>query len=179
LLKKQGLTNKEIYLLNEHTKKEDLYELLDFCREKNVALISDCGTPGFSDPGASLIKLCRQKNIPVTAAPGASCLMTLLSLSSEKLNEFLFVGFLPAENTEREKALLSLKNETRPWILMDTPYRLKTLLTSLAEIFPKDRGLLGLNLTQPEEFIIEGTFTEILQKCPCEKAEFILLRYAK
>ena len=179
LLKKLGIEKKEIYLLNEHSKKDDLYELLDFCRDKNVALVSDCGTPGFSDPGADLIRICRQKNISVTTAPGASSLMALISLSSQKLTEFVFLGFLPADKNSRDQVLLKLKGETRPWIVMDTPYRLKPLLEQLAEHFPKDRALLGLNLTQENEAAIEGTFPELLAKCPYEKAEFILLRYSR
>jgi 16S rRNA (cytidine1402-2'-O)-methyltransferase len=170
---------KEIYTLNEHSKKDDLFELLDLCREKNVALISDCGTPGFADPGADLIRLCRQKGIAVTAAPGASSLMTLLSLSSQKIPQFLFVGFLPSDANERKTALLALKTEKRPWVLMDTPYRLKAVLQNLAEMMPKEMCLLGLNLTQENEVVLEGTFAEILKKCTLDKAEFILLRYQK
>ncbi len=181
LLKRLDIPNKEIYELNEHSKKEDLYELLDFCKTKNVALISDCGTPGFSDPGSDLIKLCRQKNVPVTTAPGASSLMALLSLSSEKLLEFVFYGFLPADKSEREKALLNLKNEKRAWIIMDTPYRLRALLEGLSTQMPKSRALLGLNLTQSSEKTYEGSFQEIFRKCieedKIEKAEFILLKY--
>jgi 16S rRNA (cytidine1402-2'-O)-methyltransferase len=179
LLKKMEIGQKEIYCLNEHSKKDDLYELLDLCREKKVALISDCGTPGFADPGADLIRLCRQKGIPVTAAPGASSLMTLLSLSSQKMTQFVFLGFLPAEASERKKSMQDLKKEKRSWVLMDTPYRLKAVLQNLAELMPKEMCLLGLNLTQENEVILEGTFTEVLQKCPFEKAEFILLRYQK
>ena len=177
LLKKLGLEQKEIYLLNEHSKKNDLEELVELCRSRNVALISDCGTPVFSDPGADLIKICRQKSIPVTTLPGASSLMALISLSSKKLNQFVFVGFLPANKEQRAQALKNLKSEKRPWILMDTPYRLKPLLQDLALEFPNDQGLLGLNLTQENETILEGTFRELERKCPTDEAEFIILRY--
>jgi 16S rRNA (cytidine1402-2'-O)-methyltransferase len=177
LLKKLGLEQKEIYLLNEHTKKNDLEELAELCASQNVALVSDCGTPGFSDPGADLIAICRRKKIKMTSLPGASSLMTLLSLSSQKLTEFIFVGFLPAKNEERIKALQELKRESRPWILMDTPYRLKAILKDLASLYPADSALLCLNLTQVDEEIIEGSFTEIEKKCTKESAEFMILKY--
>ncbi|MCB0351594.1 MAG: methyltransferase, partial [Bdellovibrionales bacterium] len=105
MLKKLGLEQREIYLLNEHSNKKDIDELVKLCAEKNVALISDCGTPGFSDPGAELIERCRKNNIQVSSAPGASSLMTLLSLSSQRINQFVFVGFLPANNEARVEAL--------------------------------------------------------------------------
>lgn len=179
LLKKLDLPQKEIYLLNEHSKKDDLYELVDLCKNKNVALISDCGTPGFADPGADLISLCRKKNIKVTTAPGASSLMALLSLSSEKITQFNYLGFLPANSAERAKAIANLRSDNGAWVLMDTPYRLKPVLAELAKEMPAQaRALLGLNLTQPDELLIEGTFKEIEKQCAIDEAEFILLKYA-
>ncbi|OFZ14655.1 MAG: 16S rRNA (cytidine(1402)-2'-O)-methyltransferase [Bdellovibrionales bacterium RBG_16_40_8] len=177
-LKKVGLPEKEILLLNEHAKEKDIRELVDVCASKNVALISDCGTPGFADPGAALIKLCRVKNIAVTALPGPSSLMTILSLSSQKSSQFLYIGFLPANKQERIMAIKALKTENKSWVLMDTPYRLKNILTDLASEMPNERGLLGVNLTQESELIIEGTFKELLAKCRLEEGEFIILRYA-
>jgi 16S rRNA (cytidine1402-2'-O)-methyltransferase len=178
LLKKLGLEQKEIYLLNEHSKKKDIDELVELCTTQNVALISDCGTPVFSDPGAELIHACRSRNIKITALPGASSLMTLLSLSSQKLTSFLFVGFLPANKEERVKAIQDLKKEPRSWVIMDTPYRLQALLADLGREMPNEKALIGLNLTQPNETLIEGTFKEIENKCKIEEAEFIIIRYA-
>ena len=178
LLKKLGIEKKEIFELNEHSQKDDLYELVELCQTRNVALISDCGTPVFSDPGADLIRLCRQKKITVTTAPGASSLMALLSLSSQRLDSFVFVGFLPAKKESRQQALNDLKKESRNWILMDTPYRLQALLQDLSEIMPNEKALLGLNLTQPDELVIEGTMKEIKKNCPLKEAEFILLKYS-
>lgn len=179
LLKKIGLEQKEIYTLNEHSKKNDIEELAQLCAEKNVALISDCGTPGFADPGADLIQLCRKKNIKVTTLPGASSLMGLLSLSSQKITQFVFIGFLPANREARAQAILDLKKENRAWVIMDTPYRLKAVLGELALAFPNDRALLAINLTQGSEEMLEGTFKEIEKACKTESAEFMILRYAK
>lgn len=181
LLKKLNITNKPLYFLNEHSTAADLKELLDFCEQKKVALISDCGTPSFYDPGFQLVKLCRQKNIPVISAPGASSLMTLLSLVSEKVTQFYFVGFLPADNEIRSKELKKLSSQNQAMVLMDTPYRLVKLLTELEPLIKQRKLLLGLNLTQEEEWILEGTTKDILfqlQKKDIKKAEFILLIYS-
>ena len=188
LLKKMGVTDqareneKPIYLLNEHSKPDEIRELCKLCVEKNVALVSDCGTPGFADPGPALIKMCRSQKIPVTALPGASALTTILSLTSEPIRAFVFFGFLPRETSERERALKNVAAESRAWIVMDTPYRLMPLLEYFAQVLPRERALLGLNLTQARELVLEGTFVEILKNvrdCEEEKAEFMLLRYGK
>lgn len=179
LLKKLELPQKEIYLLNEHSKRRDIEELVVLCKYKNVALISDCGTPGFSDPGADLVHACRQKGITITSLPGASSLMTLLSLSSKKITQFLFIGFLPAKKEEREAAVEKLKTESRAWIIMDTPYRLPSVLGDLARVMPNEKALLALSLTQENEMILEGPFQELRKKCPYESAEFMILKYAK
>lgn len=178
LLKKIGLEQKEIYELNEHTRPDEIKDLVELCaKAKSVALISDCGTPGFQDPGPELIRLCRAKGIAVTSLPGASSLMTTLSLASQPIKEFVFNGFLSAEKAIRAKQIQDLKNEKRAWIVMDTPYRLETLLHELASVLPKDRALLALDLTQETEKIFEGALSELATRVKGLKAEFMLLKY--
>jgi 16S rRNA (cytidine1402-2'-O)-methyltransferase len=104
--------------------------------------------------------------------------MGLLSLSSERIDQFVFRGFLPAETEARRKALQELQREKRPIVLMDTPYRLKKTLGDLNEFFPKRRLLLALNLSQPEEVLLEGTPSAIGGQLTSEKAEFMMLIYA-
>ncbi|WP_413290253.1 16S rRNA (cytidine(1402)-2'-O)-methyltransferase [Bdellovibrio sp. HCB337] len=177
LLRAHGITGKTYELLNEHTTADEVKTLADLCTEKNVALVSDCGTPGFCDPGANLVKLCRQKKILVKSVLGASALMGLLSLSGERLDQFIFRGFLPAETEARRKALQEIQKEKRPMVLMDTPYRLKKTLGDLQEFFPKRRALLALNLSQEEEKILEGTAESLIKQLPYDKAEFMILLY--
>lgn len=179
LLRAHGITGKTYELLNEHTTADEVKTLMDLCANKNVALVSDCGTPGFCDPGAQLVKLCRQKKIEVKSVLGASALMGLLSLSGERLDQFIFRGFLPAETEARRKALQEIQREKRPMVLMDTPYRLKKTLGDLQEFFPKRRALLALNLSQEEEKILEGTAENLLKQLPYDKAEFMILLYAE
>lgn len=180
LLKRLELSHKPLLLLNEHSTAEEVLELSQLCLESSVALISDCGTPSFYDPGYQLVKLCRDKKIEVKAIPGASSLMTLLSLVSQKVTQFYFAGFLPADTQDRTLCLQKLQIHREAIVLMDTPYRLVKLLNELAQYFPHRLLLLGLNLTQENECSWEGTALELiaaLNKASLEKAEFILMIY--
>ena len=103
LLKQLDIQAKKYELLNEHSTLDDLKRLTEICKNETVALVSDCGTPGFCDPGNDLIGLCRKQKIPVKSVLGASSLMGLLSLTSRRLNEFVFSGFLTAETEARSK----------------------------------------------------------------------------
>lgn len=174
LLKSLGIDGKQLELLNEHSNETDVADLLAMCREKKVALVSDCGTPGFCDPGARLVAACRSKGISASPIPGASSLMCLLSVSGHDMREFLFRGFLPAERTERAAALRELERERRPVILMDTPYRLGRLLAELAELWPGRRAVLGCDFTQNTETVIEAPLNDLPQLIGDRKAEFIL-----
>ncbi|WP_413586497.1 SAM-dependent methyltransferase [Bdellovibrio sp. HCB274] len=177
LLRVHGITGKTYEVLDEHSTPDDKAALVPLCEKKMVALVTDCGTPGFCDPGADLVRLCRQKNIPVKSVLGASALMGLLSLSGQRLDEFLFRGFIPAETEARAKALRDLTKEKRAIILMDTPYRLKKMLGDMKDHFPQRRMLLSLNLSQEGELNLEGTIDQITKKVPFDKAEFMLLLY--
>ncbi len=174
-LKKYKLTGRPIELLNEHSDKSDLEFLLDQCKNQVVSLISDCGTPGFCDPGADLVYLCRQNDIQVVPVPGASSLMTFLSVCGHRLDQFYFRGFLPANNEKREVELKALQKESRAVIIMDTPYRLEKTLGDMKKYFPKKVCIIGYKLTQEEEQIIEGYPDELAQLFLGHKGEFILL----
>lgn len=177
LLKAHGLKAKEYRVLDEHSRPDDLKELLEICRQQTAALVSDCGTPGFCDPGADLVGLCRKNKIAVKSVLGPSSLMGLLSLAGRKITHFYFRGFLPAENEERKKSWLELKKSKKTVILMDTPYRLGKLLTETKEHFPGRQALLALNLSQEGEVVLEGPIEEVAKGWNQEKAEFMLLLY--
>jgi 16S rRNA (cytidine1402-2'-O)-methyltransferase len=103
--------------------------------------------------------------------------MGILSLSGQRLDEFLFRGFLPAETEARQKALKDLSREKRAIIVMDTPYRLKKTLNDMKDFFGLRKILLALNLSQEDECILEGTAEKLQSQLPMEKAEFMLLIY--
>jgi 16S rRNA (cytidine1402-2'-O)-methyltransferase len=176
-LRAHGITGKNYEQLNEHSKPEDLARLAILCKEKNVVLITDCGTPGFADPGADLVKECRRRKIGVQSLPGPSSLMTLLSLSGVRLDQFLFRGFLPAETENRKRAWKDLQKEKRSLILMDTPYRLAKMMEELKEYFPERRLLLAMDMTQGTEQILEGKPQDIAPQIKKIKSEFMILVY--
>lgn len=177
LLKQLDIKAKKYELLNEHSTLDDLKRLTEICKNETVALVSDCGTPGFCDPGNDLIGLCRRQKIPVKSVLGASSLMGLLSLTSRRLNEFVFRGFLPAETESRSKEWQKLTSEKRAIIIMDTPYRLKKTIDELNRHFVNRPALLALDLSQENELVLEGSANYILQNLDRDKAEFMLLIY--
>lgn len=179
LLKGHGIKALRYEVLNEHSTKDDVADLTRLCREQNAVLVSDCGTPSFCDPGFQLVEACRAENIKVQSSLGASSLMGLISLSSERIHQFHFRGFLPAENVAREKEWQTLKKNRDCIVLMDTPYRLKKMIDECSLHLPDRKLLLVLNLSQENETVLEGLPAKIKQQLTFEKAEFMILVYAK
>lgn len=179
LLKHHQIKARQYELLNEHSKPEDLKSLAMLCKTLTVALVTDCGTPGFCDPGADLVRLCHQSKIPYTSLLGPSALMGIISLSGLRLDQFLFRGFLPAENEARARAWSGLKKTKASHgvavVILDTPYRLKKTMAELHTHFPDRECVLVLNLSQPDETILKGTPEKIIKDLPFEKAEFMAL----
>lgn len=177
LLRKLGVEPKRILLLNEHNEPSSSEEALSLLSEGlHLALISDCGTPVFADPGACLIRKTREAGIKVVPVPGASSLMTMFSVLDYRLERFYFAGFLPRDSESSRRRLNQLKNMKDPIVLMDTPYRLKKLLAEAVLIFGENRNAtLGFNLTLPDEQICRGTLRELQQQSGEKKGEFILV----
>jgi 16S rRNA (cytidine1402-2'-O)-methyltransferase len=174
-LRSHGISGKEYPLLNEHTTSEELQALKHLCSEKDVALITDCGTPGFCDPGADLVRVCRQAKIPVYSVPGPSSLMMLLSLSGRRIDEFHFRGFIPQETEERTRFWKGLGSEKSPLVFMDTPYRFQKTLEEWKVFAPELQGLLGLDFTQSSEMVWEGSGAQLVLDNYPKKAEFLLM----
>lgn len=174
ILKNLGLLQKPIEFLNEHSKEDDLKELLEHCKTKKVALISDCGTPGFCDPGSDLVRLCREKKIAVHPVPGASSLMAFLSVCGERLEQFWFRGFLPRDKEIRKKHLKEVLQSDIPVVVMDTPYRIQALAKDIFEMEPQRKVIWGLDLTSPQEKVVSGTMKDLVSQLP-EEAEFLVL----
>lgn len=181
-------TNADLMVLNEHSTPIDLIELCErviatIDSGGYTALVSDCGTPGFCDPGAPLVAALRQRGYRVSSVPGASSLMCLLSASGVDLRQFVFRGFLSAEREERERALRDVATERRAQVLMDTPYRLVRLLDDL-ELVARERALtLGCDLTTEAEVYLSGTAQSIKSTVAGwapeqRKREFIALLHA-
>lgn len=129
-----------------------------------VALISDAGTPGISDPGMELAKLCADKNIPVVPIPGPSAVVTALSASGLPTNEFTFVGFLPKHSSSRRERLILSANESATQIFFIPPHKLCQFLEEAAAIFGKTRQcVMAREMTKVHEEFWHGTINEAKQ----------------
>jgi len=169
---------KEYFVFNEHNEEKDADYALEFLlKGENCALISDCGTPTFADPGKVLLQRCYAKNITVVPVPGPSSLMTLLSLSPIDIRKFLFAGFIQKTKQERVAELKKLKSLHVPVVLMDTPYRLLDVMEDVADIFNDKRILFLYKATMPEEIIKYDMASKIYQFCKKNelKGEFMIL----
>lgn len=127
---------------------------------QNVALITDAGTPGISDPGEDLVKLCYEAGITVTSLPGACACVTALTISGLPTRRFCFEAFLPMEKKERQQVLEELKTETRTTILYEAPHRLQKTLAELAEVLGNRRATICRELTKKHETAFVTTLAE-------------------
>ena len=129
---------------------------------KNIALITDAGTPGISDPGEELVRQCHEAGITVTALPGACALINALIISGQPTRRFCFEAFLPADKKERKQILDSLENETRSIIIYEAPHRLVRTLEELYEVLGERSMTLCRELTKKHESVFKSTLGEIL-----------------
>ena len=177
LLKKIGVSDKQLLQLNEHNEEEVAEEfVMQLINGHTLALISDAGTPAFADPGTTLIRRCMEMQIPVEAIPGPSSLMAAISLSPYPLDEFFFAGFLPRKEDQRRNKFNFLKRLNTSIVLMDTPYRLGKLLEEVKEFFGTGKLItIAIDLTQQSESVFHGPVQDVIKKADSRKGEFILI----
>ncbi len=170
---------KELFSLNEHNEKDDAPEVITrLLANKTAALISDCGTPLFSDPGHYLVDLCISKNIEVIPIPGASSLMPALAGSGLNFEKFYYYGWLSPKKDLRTGELTKLKSIKSVLVVLDTPYRLRQLLTDVNKVFgAKQNIVVAFNLTMDGEQFFRGEVSVILKTVEERKlkGEFVLL----
>ena len=127
---------------------------------EDIALITDAGTPGISDPGEDLVRLCREEGIPVTAVPGAAACITALTISGLPTRRFAFEAFLPADKKERQAVLKEMENETRTMVVYEAPHRLVRTLKNLKEVLGNRRIRICRELTKKHEDVFAATIEE-------------------
>jgi 16S rRNA (cytidine1402-2'-O)-methyltransferase len=163
LLKHHGITTK--------TKRYDAHAsdgvhdaiIADLEEGKHIALVSDAGTPGVSDPGVLLIARARASGVRIDAIPGASALTAAFSIAGIPGNEFVFLGFVP-QKKGRQTFFKSLSSYAMPVIFYEAPHRImKTLESLVAELKPTARVTIGRELTKMHEEMVEGTPEEVFQ----------------
>ena len=155
---------------HEYNKIDKAYVLISKMQEgQNIALITDAGTPGISDPGEELAAMCYEAGIEVTSLPGPAACITALTLSGLPTRRFAFEAFLPADKKERKLILEELKNETRTIILYEAPHRLVRTLEELKETLGNRRMTLCRELTKRHETAFHTTIEELILYYQTEK----------
>lgn len=163
---------------HEYNRIEKAHKLIERLKQgQNIALITDAGTPGISDPGEDLVRLCHEAGIAVTSLPGACACITALTLSGRPTRRFCFEAFLPGDKKERQMVLGELKEETRTIILYEAPHRLVKTLKELREVLGNRRVTICRELTKKHETAFLTTFEEALEHFSLEepKGECVLV----
>lgn len=154
---------KPLVSYHEHNKLEKGPQLIEkIIAGDSIALVSDAGMPGISDPGEELIALAIERGIEVVGLPGATASTLALVLSGLSTEKFVFEGFLPAKRSERKRLLESLKHEKRTLIFYESPHRIKKVLEDIDEIYAGRRMSLSRELTKKYEETNRGTARDIL-----------------
>ena len=149
---------------HEYNKIDKAYQLVAKMREgKNIALITDAGTPGISDPGEDIVRICYEEGIPVTSLPGAAACITALTMSGLPTRRFAFEAFLPKDKKEHQAVLEELKTETRTIIIYEAPHHLVRTLQELSDTLGGDRRLtICQELTKRHEEKLQMTLADSL-----------------
>jgi len=183
-------TRRTRILLNAHGIKSDLTSYHDYNKErqgekllrvllsgKSVALVSDAGTPGVSDPGYYVINLAIRHNIPIIPIPGVSAMITALSASGLPSDRFCFEGFLPKKSHARRTFIHQHKDEERTFIFYESPYRIVATLQDFLDICGERWVVVGRELTKLYEEIIRGSLSDVIKTLSAKKnkGEFTVL----
>jgi 16S rRNA (cytidine1402-2'-O)-methyltransferase len=177
LLKHFGISKPMLsyFQFNEAKRSEEILERLQ--RGEKIALVTDAGSPGISDPGERVVRAARANGLRVEAVPGPCALVAALTASGLPTDEFHFIGFLPHKSGQRRKQLEALREFAGTLVLYESPYRIEKLLTELAEVFPERQVVLARELTKKFEEFLRGTAAELPEviKKRSLKGEFVVL----
>ena len=168
--------SKPLISYHRHNEEERKENLIDKLKEgKNIAIVSDAGTPGICDPGEVIIKECIEEGINIVPIPGACAMINALIASGISTKEFTFIGFLPLNKKTRKQKLEEIKNSDKTIMLYEAPHKLNTTLKELSSILTNDRQVvLAREITKIHEEYIRGNIEEILNKDNL-KGEMVLI----
>lgn len=148
---------------HEFNKIDKAYQLVEKLKQgMNIALVTDAGTPGISDPGEDIVRICYEEGIEVTSLPGAAACITALTMSGRSTRRFAFEAFLPRDKKERARVLEELKEETRTIILYEAPHHLVKTVSELKETLGNRELTVCRELTKKHEEKIQTTFEDLL-----------------
>ena len=163
---------------HEYNKVEKARDLISQLKQgRNIALITDAGTPAISDPGEVLVKMCGEEGIAVTSLPGPAACVTALTLSGLSTRRFCFEGFLPSEKKERQEVLEELSGESRTMIIYEAPHHLVRTLGELEKALGDRKIALCRELTKKHETIDRTTISKALEMYESEdpRGEFVIV----
>lgn len=163
---------------HEFNKIEKAYQLVAKLKEgKNIALITDAGTPGISDPGEDIVRICYEEGVPVTSLPGAAACITALTMSGRPTRRFAFEAFLPRDKKERAEVIEELKAETRTIILYEAPHHLVKTVRELYEALGDRELTVCRELTKKHEQKLQTTLSSLLAYCEENepRGEYVLI----
>ena len=158
---------------NEEIKVDNLIEKLK--NGEDIAVVSDAGTPGISDPGEVIVKESIKNNIEVVPIPGACAAINALIASGLDTKEFTFIGFLPINKKLRREKLKEIENETKTIIIYEAPHKLKNTLADLKDILQNRKVVLAREITKIHEEFIRGNIEDVISKAEDLKGEMIIL----
>lgn len=168
--------NKPLISYHRHNEDVKVNGLIEKLKDgKNIAVVSDAGTPGICDPGEVIVKEALKEDIKVVPIPGACAFINALIASGLDTKEFVFYGFLSINKKLRKEKLEQIKKENKTIILYEAPHKLKNTLEDLKEILENRKIVIARELTKIHEEFINGTTQEILQKYVEPKGEHIIL----
>jgi 16S rRNA (cytidine1402-2'-O)-methyltransferase len=160
---------------HEHSKKAKLDRLLDHLDREDLALVSEAGMPGLSDPGYKLVVTAVDRGIPVVPVPGPSAVITALVVSGLPTDKFVYIGFLPRRKGQRQRVLSSMSEESRTIVAFEAPHRLREALTDIGEILGDRRVSVCRELTKVHEEIFRGRVSQASEHFAQPKGEFSLV----
>lgn len=158
---------------NEDTRTDLLIKELK--EGKSIALISDAGTPGISDPGEEVVKKCIEENINIVPIPGACAMINALICSGIDTTEFTFLGFLPLNKKNRNEKLEEIKNSNKTLILYEAPHKIKSTLSDLKNIIGDRRIVIARELTKIHEEFLRSNINDLIEKTENIKGEMVLI----
>ena len=177
LLKHFGISRPLLsyHQFNEARRSEEIIDRLK--RGEKIALVTDAGSPGISDPGERVVKAALSAGLRVESVPGACALVSALTASGLPTDEFHFVGFLPHKSGQRRNELARLKGVPGTLVFYESPFRIERLLEELTEAMPERRVVLARELTKKFEEFLRGTPAELLavMRQRSVKGEFVVL----
>ena len=160
---------------HEHSKRAKLDYLLNYLENEDLALVSEAGMPGLSDPGYELIIAAIERGISVVPIPGASAVITALVVSGLPTDQFLYLGFLPRRKGQRQRLFSSIVDEPRTIVAFETPHRLKEALSDIEEILGNRRLSVCRELTKVHEEIFRGRVSQAREHFAEPKGEYTLV----